>query len=184
MNKRPRGPSARPKSASPRSRPSARQRSPSVASLPDDWLAFLACLRSRGVRFLIVGGHALAVHGRPRFTEDIDIFVEPTRANAARVCAALTDFGFPALAGAIDAFSTPDRMATLGKRPLRIDVMTSISGVSFREAWRDRTEVILGGSPVAFIGERALRKNKLASGRPKDLSDLTLLDEGRTKSRK
>jgi hypothetical protein len=174
-----RGPTSAPKSASPRSRSSARQPSPSGGPLPGEWLEFLACLRSRGVRFLIVGGHALAAHGRPRFTEDLDVFVEPTRVNAARVCAALADFGFPALAHEVEAFASPDRMATLGRVPLRIDVMTSISGVAFREAWRGRMDVELGGVAVSFLGEEALRKNKLASGRPKDLADLALLDEGR-----
>lgn len=128
MTKPTRGRTPARKSASPRSRPSARQRSPSGESLPHEWLEFLACLRSRGVRFLIVGGHALAAHGRPRFTEDLDVFVEPTRANAVRVCAALGDFGFPALAGEVDAFASPDRMATLGRVPLRIDVMNEHLG--------------------------------------------------------
>jgi hypothetical protein len=95
------------------------------------------------------------------------------------VCAALEDFGFTALAGEVEAFASPDRMATLGRVPLRIDVMTSISGVSFREAWRGRIEVALDGVTVGFLGEAALRKNKLASGRPKDLADLVLLDEGK-----
>lgn len=127
----------------------------------------------------MVGGHALAAHGRPRFTEDLDVLVEPTRANARRLGAALADFGFPTLAREHEAFASPDRMASLGVKPLRIDVMTSISGVSFREAWKGRVPARMGGHLVAVLGEEALRANKLASGRPKDLADLALLDEGR-----
>jgi hypothetical protein len=146
--------------------------------LPPDWSEFISLLCAHRVRFLIVGAHALAAHGRPRTTQDIDFWVEPTKENATRLCAALGEFGFPALATAVDEFSTPERMATLGRPPLRIDVMTSVDGVTFAEAWDGRLLVDFGGQDVGFLGREALLKNKRASGRPKDIADIALLTEG------
>lgn len=146
--------------------------------LPRDWNEFFRLLSSHRVRFLVVGAHALAANGRPRATADLDILVEPTRKNAQAVTAALSDFGFRALAAEVEAFATPDRMATLGQPPLRIDVMTSISGVSFAEAWRTRMAGKMGRHRVFFLGREALIRNKRASGRPKDLLDIALLEEG------
>jgi len=145
--------------------------------LPPEWREFIGLLCSHRARFLIVGAHALAAHGRPRATQDLDILVEATTANARRVCAALADFGFSALSERIEEFARPDRMATLGRPPLRIDVMTSISGVSFRQAWRGRVTVTLDGMQVGFLGRTDFVRNKLASGRPKDLLDIALLEE-------
>jgi hypothetical protein len=145
--------------------------------LPPEWREFIGLLCSHRARFLVVGAHALAAHGRPRATQDIDILVEPTRANARRVCSALADFGFAALAKELDAFATPDRMATLGKPPLRIDVMTSISGVSFHQAWRGRVTATFDGIEVGFLGRAEFVRNKTAAGRPKDLLDIALLQE-------
>lgn len=143
--------------------------------LPRDWSELIESLCSNRVRFLVVGAHALAVHGRPRATGDLDLLVEPTPDNARRLGDALTSFGFPALGADAGAFSRPDRMATLGREPLRIDIMTSISGVSFSEAWRGRIRVRLGNRVVSFLGKREFVKNKTSAGRPKDLLDLALL---------
>jgi hypothetical protein len=145
--------------------------------LPPEWREFIVLLSSHHARFLVVGAHALAALGRPRATQDIDLFVEPTPTNARRVCAALADFGFTTLSRQADAFAKPDRMATLGRPPLRIDVMTSISGVSFRDAWRGRLRVRLDGIQIGFLGRREFIRNKAASGRPKDLLDIALLGE-------
>lgn len=145
--------------------------------LPRDWSEFIALLCSHRVRFLIVGAHALAANGRPRATQDLDILVEPTRANAKRLGAALADFGFTQLAHEAHRFAEMDRMATLGRPPLRIDIMTSITGVSFREAWKGRLRVPVAGQEVGFLGREALVKNKRASGRTKDLLDIALLEE-------
>lgn len=149
----------------------------SMVKLPRDWKELIGYLCERRVRFLVVGAHALAVHWRPRATGDLDILVEPTRANAARLAKALGDFGFPGLAAAAMEFARPDRMATMGREPLRIDVMSSISGVSFSEAWRGRVRVVVGKSEVGFLGLRQFIANKKASGRAKDLLDLALLAE-------
>jgi hypothetical protein len=125
----------------------------------------------------VVGAHALAVAGRPRATQDLDIFVAPRAENAARLAQALRDFGFPELADQADRFAEPDRMATLGTPPLQIDIMTSITGVTFEEAWSGRTTARMGDVEVPFLGPGELRRNKRASARPKDIADLALLAE-------
>jgi hypothetical protein len=134
-------------------------------------------LISHRVRFLVVGAHALAAAGRPRATQDLDVFVEPSEANAARLGRALRAFGFPALADQADRFARGDRMATLGKPPLQIDILNSITGVSFAAAWRGRRRARLGALVVPFLGPRELIRNKRAAGRAKDLADLALLAE-------
>jgi len=147
-----------------------------VELLPE-WHEFLGALKRHGVRFLLVGAHALAAHGRPRFTQDLDVLVEPTAANARRVAAAIAEFGFKETARDWRWFAKPYHITMIGRMPMRIDVLTSISGVSFRTAWRNRimASTTLGEVPVLGISE--LRANKLASGRPKDIADLALLDE-------
>ncbi len=145
--------------------------------LPPDWSEFIGLLAAHRVRYLIVGAHALAANGRPRATQDIDFWVKPTADNASRLCAALCDFGFADLAGAVEQFSTPERMATLGHPPLRIDIMTSIDGVTFDDGWKGRLEAKLGQHTVPFLGREEFLRNKRASGRPKDLADIALLTE-------
>lgn len=129
------------------------------------------------MRFLLVGAHALAVWGQPRFTRDLDILVEPTPTNAKRLCTALREFGYAALAREEAAFATVDRMATLGVEPLRVDIMTSISGLNFETAWRGRRMARLGSRRVPVLGRAEFIVNKRASGRVKDLLDLQLLEE-------
>ena len=126
---------------------------------------------------MIVGAHALGVIGRIRATKDLDLFVEPTAANARRVCAALADFGFPALAKCSEEFAKPDRMATLGREPLRIDIMTSITGVTFSQAWRGRVKAKLGGYEIGVLGREDFLQNKRATGRPQDIADVAILEE-------
>ncbi len=145
--------------------------------LPPEWSELIGLLSSHRVRFLIVGAHALAVHGRPRATQDLDLFVDPTKANAKRLGLALADYGFAALARQWSRFAERDRMATLGREPLRIDIMTSISGIDFKQAWKGRVTTKLGGRSVAFLGREELLLNKRASGRTKDLLDIALLEE-------
>lgn len=152
--------------------------------LPPDWNEFIGLLSSHRVRFLVVGAHALAAHGRPRATLDLDLFVDPTEANARRLGAALADFGFAAAARAWRRLARADRMVTLGLPPLQIDVMTSITGVSFRRAWAGRHLGRFGAHDVGFLGEAELRANKGATGRVKDRLDLELLDEARPRRRR
>ena len=144
---------------------------------PPDWNEFIRLLRSHRVRFVIVGAHAVAAAGRPRATQDLDVLVEPTTSNAARLGRALRAFGFPVLADDAAQFAEIDRMATLGRPPLQIDVLTSITGVTFADAWAGRKTIRIGPLAVPFLGPRELVKNKAAAGRPKDRADLALLEE-------
>jgi len=102
-----------------------------------DWTEFLCALIARRVRFVVVGGHAVAGHGQPRMTEDLDVFVEPAAENARRLREALVDFGFGAEAPPVSELARKDRVFMLGKKPWRIDVLTGIDGVSFAEHGRD-----------------------------------------------
>ena len=124
-----------------------------------------------------MGAHALAAHGRPRATGDIDFWVEPTIENAGRLGKVLSAFGFPALAAQSSEFAQQERMATLGRPPLRIDVMTSIDGADFPNAWSQRPTSEVEGQTMHFLDLATLRANKVASGRPKDLADVALIDE-------
>jgi len=145
--------------------------------LPPEWSALIALLCSHRVRFLVVGAHALAAIGRPRATLDLGLFVDPSEPNARRLGEALAEFGYDALARQWREFTRPDRMATLGRAPLRVDIMTSISGVSFDRAWRTRMRSKWGRHTVSFLGRQAFLANKKAAGRPKDLLDIELLRE-------
>ena len=146
--------------------------------LPPEWLEFFECLRSNEVEFVIVGAYALAVHGLPRASQDIDVFVRPTTENARRIAKALGDFGYPALSeAASEAFASPARMATLGTPPLRIDIMNAIDGVSFEEAASESVKLEVAGTSMPFLGLAHLVANKLATGRTKDRLDVELLRE-------
>lgn len=147
----------------------------STVKLHDDWIEFLRLLNAHRVRFVIVGAHAVAAHGRPRLTADLDVLVEPTLANARRVSDAIAAFGF----GEIEPreLTCPDKVIYMGREPFRIDVLTSVDGVTFRRAWGGRLRASLGGVRVAFIGRADLIANKRAAGRPKDLMDIALLEE-------
>lgn len=144
--------------------------------LPRDWQEFLSSLNARRVRYLVVGAHALAAHGAPRYTADLDVWVAADPANAKRVLAALEDFGFGEVRGLdVRDFENPEMVVMLGRPPLRIDLLTSISGCRFDVAWRRRLRTRLGGEPVGVLSRQDLRTNKLAAGRPKDLLDVELL---------
>lgn len=144
-----------------------------------DFRDLLAALTDTDARFLIVGAHALAAHGVPRVTGDLDIWIEPTNENAARVWAALALFGAPL--SSLDLrqsdFTQPDQVIQLGVPPYRIDLMTGLSGINFGEAWEGRLTGTLFEVPVLFLGRDAFIRNKRASGRPKDLDDLRSLGE-------
>jgi len=142
-----------------------------------DFRNLLVLLNERKVDYLIVGGYALAFHGAPRFTGDIDIFVRPGSDNASRVLNALAAFGFsfPNLTPA--DFETPNKVVQLGVPPVRIDIITSISGVSWEEAEAAKEPGTFGDVPVAYIGRQEYIKNKRAAGRKKDLADIEALGE-------
>ena len=137
----------------------------------------LSALSAADADFLVVGAYAMAAHGYPRATGDIDLWVRPTNANAARVWEALRAFGAPTSRIAVEDFSTPDIVYQIGTAPRRIDILTSISGVEFDQAWEGRISVELEGLAVPVIGRDHLLVNKRASGRPKDLADAETLEQ-------
>jgi hypothetical protein len=141
-----------------------------------DWSEFLCALIVRRVRFVLIGGHAVAGHGEPRLTEDLDVFVEPTLANGRRLRGALADFGFGTAAPPAALLATPDKVFMLGRKPNRIDILTGIDGVSFATAWASRVEAAFEAKPLFVIGREALIANKRAAGRDKDLLDVALLE--------
>jgi len=147
-----------------------------------DWLDFIGSLKRQGVKFIVVGAHALAALGKPRHTGDLDVFVAPTVANVEKVASALRDFGFDAAADAAYQLAEPHKMMTLGREPTRIDITNTLSGITFDEAWEGRAGHQIGDYVVAFLGRREFVKNKHASSenvarRAKDLADLALLGE-------
>lgn len=144
-----------------------------------DFRDLLAALLAADARFLVVGAHALAVHGVPRATGDLDVWVEAEPANAERVLSALVRFGAPVASLGVSArdFCQASQVVQIGLPPRRIDLLTSISGVGFAEAWPGRTTRDVAGLAVPFIGRAALVRNKRAAGRAKDLADLEALGE-------
>ncbi len=141
-----------------------------------DWNEFLSALISRRVRFVLVDGHAVAAHAEARLTEDLDVFVDRLPSNAKRLRDALVDFGFGALAPTVEELSQPNKVFMLGRKPWRIDILTSIDGVSFRRAWSSRVAAEFSPGPLYVIGRSALLANKRASGRTKDLLDIGLIE--------
>jgi hypothetical protein len=132
-------------------------------------------LNRHGVRYLVVGGYAFAFHAIPRYTKDIDIFLEPSVENAELLMAALTDFGFGDAGLSVEDFSTPDKIIRLGREPNCADLITSIQGVDFEEAWNGRVEGRYGNETVHFLGRAELIRNKESAGRPQDLADVAAL---------
>ncbi len=145
--------------------------------LADDLREFVELLNSQSVEYLIVGGHAVAYHGYPRYTGDLDIFLRRTPQNAAKIIIVLDEFGFSGLGLRETTFSQPDVIVQLGQPPNRIDLLTEISGVDFEGAWASRDGAYLDGIPVSMIGREALLANKRASGRPKDFADVHELEK-------
>jgi hypothetical protein len=145
----------------------------------EDFVDRVACLNAEGCDFLVVGAHALAAHGSPRATGDLDILVRPAPENAERVLRALARFGAPIRAHGIGAsdFVCPGTVYQIGLPPRRIDLLTELSGLSFDEAERDPLPGHLGAEPVRYLGLEAMLVNQRASGRPKDLADAAVLEE-------
>jgi hypothetical protein len=142
-----------------------------------DFADLLLAFNAHEVRYLVVGAYALAAHGRPRATGDLDVWVEPTHANAARVMRALAAFGAPLDQVEEGDFAGPGIVFQMGLPPGRIDVLTALTALTFEEAWVSRLEGSLGDAPVAFIGRDAFIRNKQATGRTRDLGDVeSLLD--------
>jgi hypothetical protein len=142
-----------------------------------DFVEMLSALDAARVEFLIVGAHALAAHGIPRATGDLDIWVRPDPANASRVLDALRVFGAPLFDLTLDDLIGTETVFQIGLPPSRIDILTGVSGVTFTEAWPGRIEIEIAGLKVPVIGREDFVRNKKSSGRPKDLADIAMLDE-------
>ena len=156
-----------------------------------DYEEFIASFNARGVRYLIVGAHAVALHARPRATRDLDILTDPTPANARRVLAALRDFFAGADLGySVDDILDPGSILQLGVAPVRIDLVAAIPGLtSFRAAWKNRVDGRFGSEPAHYLGLEDLVSTKRATARPQDLADLKILERaqgaaGRTDARR
>lgn len=147
----------------------------------EDFRDILTLMLEGGAEFVVVGAHALAVHGAARATGDIDLLVRPTPDNAERVCAALRAFGAPLAAHGVspDDFAVEGTIYQLGLPPRRIDILTRIDGVSFDEAWAGRESRSVDELSIPFLGRAELIRNKRSAGRPKDLADLAMLEESR-----
>lgn len=144
--------------------------------LNQDFKEFIQSLNDNRVRYMVVGGYAVALHGHPRYTKDIDIWIEMEPDNAASLVKALEQFGLGSLGLKEADFLVPDQVVQLGQPPNRIDLLCTVSGIDFAACYESRVTVEVEGVLVSFIDLDNLRKNKAASGRHQDLADLENLE--------
>ena len=142
-----------------------------------DFRELLALFNAHHVEYMLVGGYALAFHGAPRFTGDLDILVKPDPENTQCILAALETFGFASVGLTPEDFAYPDQVVQLGVPPVRIDLITSLTGLSWDEVFAGRIAGSYGDVPVDYIGREQFIANKRATGRQKDLADLEMLGE-------
>jgi hypothetical protein len=140
-----------------------------------DFNEFIELLNNNEVKYLVVGGFAIAYYAKPRYTKDIDILVESSKENSKKIMNTLIQFGFGNIGLKEEDFQRPDQIIQLGYAPVRIDIITSIMGVEFETAWKNRVEGKYGDIPCFFISKEDLIKNKQASARPQDKADLEIL---------
>ena len=140
-----------------------------------DFEEFFRLLNVHKVKYLVVGGYAFAVHAFPRFTNDLDIWIDTDVKNAEKILQVLNDFGFKELEVTIEDLTNPDRIIQLGYPPLRIDLITDIDGVDFSTAWENKDSASYGKQKINIINRELFIRNKLASGRQKDKEDLEKL---------
>ncbi len=149
-----------------------------------DYKDLLKELNARGIRYVVVGTHALIYYTEPRFTKDMDIWIEPTQENAAKIFEALKAFGAPLQGIKIEDFANPQNIYQIGVSPSRIDIIMGISGVKFPTAWRNKKHVKYGDVQINILSAEDLLRNKKASGRPQDLADVSMLQKVKKKNRK
>ena len=140
--------------------------------LNQDFKEFIQLLNDNQVNYLVIGGYAVAIHGHPRYTKDIDIWIEISEENSQKIITALAEFGFGSLGLTAQDFQEPHQIIQLGYPPNRIDLITSPDGIDFQICYASKIEVMLDDIAVKFIDLDNLKKNKLASGRLQDLADL------------
>ena len=144
--------------------------------LNPDFRDMLSAFSAENVEYLVVGAFALAAHGIPRSTGHLDFWIRPTGQNAERVLRALSSFGAPVNEVSLEDLQTPDMVFQFGVQPSRIDLLTSIDGVDFDEAWQRRTTTQVEGINIQLLGVEDLLTNKRATGRPQDLADVAALE--------
>ncbi len=144
--------------------------------LNQDFKEFIQSLNANNVRYLVIGGYAVAFHGHPHYTKDLDIWIEASPENAGQLIKALEQFGFASLNLKAEDFLTPDQVVQLGFPPNRIDILSEAEGVDFAECYASRVQVEIDGIPMHFIDLANLKKNKRAAGRLQDLADLENLE--------
>jgi hypothetical protein len=145
--------------------------------LPPDFLDLLTALNDADARYLLVGGHAVGFHGVARATKDIDLWIEATPENAARVMAALRAFGAPLAGLAEGDLARPGQGFRMGAPPFRIEILTEVSGLGFADAWPRRVRADAGGVALWVVGLGDLLRNKRAAGRARDLADVEALEQ-------
>lgn len=145
-----------------------------------DFEEFFRLLNENRVQYLVVGGYAFAVHAKPRYTKDLDIFLDSSIHNAKSVVKTLQDFGFSSLELNESDFQKPNKVIQLGFPPYRIDLLTSIEGVAFDEAWPNKITANYGDENIYIIGRNDLIKNKESTGRPQDQLDAESLRKKET----
>ena len=141
-----------------------------------DFKQFIELLNNNSVRYLVVGGYALAFHGFPRYTKDIDFWIWVNDENAKNLVKTLEEFGFSSLQLKEDDFLTPGYVVQLGQPPGRIDLLTSVTGLEFEACYNSRVHINIQGSDIDFIDLESFKKNKKAVGRHQDLADLENLE--------
>ena len=144
--------------------------------LNQDFKEFIQSLNDNNVRYLVIGGYAVALHGYPRYTKDIDVWIDMSAENAANVVEALDQFGFGSLGLEATDFLVPDQVIQLGYPPARIDLITTPPGVEFENCYESRVEVVIEAVTVNFIDLDNLKRSKKAAGRLQDLADLENLE--------
>ncbi len=144
--------------------------------LAPDFSEFFGLLTANRVEFVVVGAYALALHGAPRYTGDMDILVQPTNDNAVRVLKAIREFGFPTDTLTPEAVVAASCLIQMGTPPVQLHIMSAIDGVSWADVWSNRDVAPIGGLEIPFIGRQAFIENKRAAGRAKDLADIEALD--------
>lgn len=140
-----------------------------------DFRDLFAALSAQGADFLVVGGHAVMLYTEPRYTKDLDVWVRPTSENAERVFRALADFGAPLENVKVEDFAAPGTIFQIGVAPNRVDILTSLEGIEFEQAWAARTKSTYGGVPIGVLSAEDLIVNKRAVARPQDLLDVDAL---------
>ena len=154
----------------------------SVPDIDDDFLEFLRLLTDHKVRYVVIGGYAVAFHGYPRYTGDIDIFVEISKSNAKKLVQVFKDFGYDVPNLREEMFLNRGKIIRIGEPPNRLEVLMGISGVSFEECYRNRIVCQAEGVKINFISRELLLQNKTSSGRLKDLVDVEHLLKGHMES--